>query len=43
MELIHYKPEELANELYSVSKEYYQEKVLLTKFDRDWETIQLLL
>mgnify|MGYP003135050918 CR=1 FL=1 len=39
MELIHYKPEQLANELYSVSKEYHQEKVLLTKYERERKTI----
>ena len=39
MDLIHYKPDELANELYSASKEYHSQKVLLTKYERERKTI----
>ena len=35
MDLIRYKPEVLANELYEISKSYHESKVLLNKYERD--------
>ena len=35
MDLIKYKPEVLSNELYQLSKEYHESKVLLNKYERD--------
>ena len=35
MDLIKYKPEVLADELYHLSKEYHESKVLLNKYERD--------
>ena len=35
MDLIQYKPEVLANELYEISKAYHESKVVLSKYERD--------
>ena len=35
MDLIQYKPEVLANELYEISKAYHESKVILSKYERD--------
>ncbi len=35
MDLIQYKPDVLSNELYQLSKEYHESKVLLNKYERD--------
>ena len=35
MDLIQYKPEALANELYEISKSYHESKVILSKYERD--------
>ena len=35
MELIQYKPDVLAKELYEISKTYQESKVLLSKYERD--------
>ena len=39
MDLIKYKPEVLADELYHLSKEYHESKVLLNKYEIDRKRI----